>query len=145
VLRTLAVVAGSLIVVWLVFVVFVVVAGRRRNGAAFVSPKDALRLLPDTVRLVRGLCGDDAIPRRTRWLVFVLLAYLVSPIDIIPDFVPVIGFADDVVLTSLVLRHVIRRSGSAALERHWPGSPEGLAALRSLLRLGGAGAGPEAA
>jgi len=145
VLRTLAVVAGTLVVVWLVFVAFVVVAGRRRSGVAFVSPQGALRLLPDTVRLVRGLCRDDAIPRRTRWLVFVLLAYLVSPIDIIPDFVPVIGFADDVVITSLVLRHVIRRSGSAALERHWPGSPEGLAALRSLLRLGGAEAGPEAA
>ena len=51
------------------------------------------------------------IPRRTRALVWLLLAYLAVPIDIVPDFIPVIGYADDAIITSLVLRHVLRRAG----------------------------------
>jgi uncharacterized membrane protein YkvA (DUF1232 family) len=91
--------------------------------------------LPDTLRLLRGLATDRTVPRRTRWLLWGLLAYLASPIDLVPDFVPVIGFADDAIITSFVLRHVMRRAGPPKLDQHWPGSPEGLATLRRLLRL----------
>jgi uncharacterized membrane protein YkvA (DUF1232 family) len=55
-----------------------------------------------------------------------LLAYLLSPIDLVPDFVPVIGYADDAVIVALVLRSVLKRAGPEALQRHWPGSPAGL-------------------
>jgi uncharacterized membrane protein YkvA (DUF1232 family) len=85
--------------------------------------------------LLRDVATDRTIPRRTRWLVWILLVYLASPIDVIPDFIPVVGFADDVIISSFVLRHVIRRTGPERLEQHWQGSPEGLAALRRLLRL----------
>ena len=57
------------------------------------------------------------------WL---LVVYLASPIDIIPDFIPVIGYADDVLIVVLVLRSVVRHSGAAVVAKHWPGSPEGL-------------------
>jgi|SRR5690349_19423567 uncharacterized membrane protein YkvA (DUF1232 family) len=100
------------------------------------SRRDALRLLPDTLRLLRHLVRDHTIPRRTRWLVWALFGYLACPIDLIPDFVPVIGYADDVIITSLVLRHVIRKAGPQTLQTHWAGTPEGLAALHRLLRLG---------
>jgi uncharacterized membrane protein YkvA (DUF1232 family) len=63
------------------------------------------------------------------WL---LLAYLALPFDIIPDFVPVVGYADDAVIVAWTLRAVVRRSGAAALERHWPGGPDGLAVVRRL-------------
>jgi uncharacterized membrane protein YkvA (DUF1232 family) len=116
--------------VWLAFVAFVFVVRPDQT-----SVRDALRLLPDTVRLVRNLATDRGSPRRTRWLVWVLLAYLVSPIDLIPDFIPVVGFADDVIISSFVLRHVIRRAGPEKLDEHWPGSRPGLATLRKLLRL----------
>jgi uncharacterized membrane protein YkvA (DUF1232 family) len=53
----------------------------------------------------------------------------------VPDFIPVIGYADDAIITSFVLRHVIARSGSAKLTEHWPGSETGLATLVRLLRL----------
>jgi uncharacterized membrane protein YkvA (DUF1232 family) len=76
-----------------------------------------------------------AIPRSTRWWIWALLIYLAVPIDLVPDFVPVIGYADDAIITSFVLRHVIARAGPAKLTEHWPGSPEGLAALMRLLRL----------
>ena len=131
-MRTLLIVVGAIVAVWLAFVVFVAIAKPDET-----SLRDALRLLPDTVRLVRRLVGDRAIPRRTRWLVWALLVYLVLPIDLIPDFVPVVGYADDAIITSLVLRHVVRRAGMAKVTEHWPGTPEGLAALQHLLRLPG--------
>jgi uncharacterized membrane protein YkvA (DUF1232 family) len=64
-----------------------------------------------------------------------LLAYLALPIDLIPDFIPVLGYADDAIIVALVLRSVSRSAGSDALAEHWPGTPEGLAALRRLCRL----------
>jgi uncharacterized membrane protein YkvA (DUF1232 family) len=99
------------------------------------SIRDALRLLPGTARTLRRLAADRTIPRRTRWLVWASLAYLASPIDLIPDFIPVIGYADDAIITSFVLRRIIEKAAPGKLEQHWPGSPEGLAALRRLLRL----------
>jgi uncharacterized membrane protein YkvA (DUF1232 family) len=96
---------------------------------------DALRLLPDLVRLLRRLAADRSLPHGVRVRLFLLLAYLAAPIDLIPDFVPVLGYADDVLVVALVLRSVIRRAGPDALRRHWPGTPD---ALRVVLQLSGA-------
>jgi uncharacterized membrane protein YkvA (DUF1232 family) len=130
VLRTFLVVFGVLVVAWLAFVLWVWLI-RPDN----TSLSDATRLLPDTLRLIRRLSTDSALPRTTRWWVWALLIYLASPIDLVPDFIPVIGFADDAIITSFVLRHVIARSGPAKLAEHWPGSPEGLSTLTRILRL----------
>jgi uncharacterized membrane protein YkvA (DUF1232 family) len=120
----------AIVAAWLVFVLFVALAKPDDT-----TLRDALRLLPDIVRLVRRLVADREIPRRTRWLVWFLLGYLVLPIDLVPDFIPVLGYADDAVITSLVLRHVIRTAGIAKVAEHWPGTPDGLATLQRLLRL----------
>jgi uncharacterized membrane protein YkvA (DUF1232 family) len=56
-----------------------------------------------------------------------LLAYLAIPIDLVPDFVPVLGYADDAIIVSLMLRSVVRRAGAPVLRRHWPGTDDGLA------------------
>jgi uncharacterized membrane protein YkvA (DUF1232 family) len=61
-----------------------------------------------------------------------LLAYLLMPVDLVPDFLPVIGYADDVVIVALVLRSIIRSAGNGPLVRHWPGSPAGLAMIQRL-------------
>jgi uncharacterized membrane protein YkvA (DUF1232 family) len=129
-LRTVLILVVVLIVTWLVFVAFIAI---KRPDQTTI--RDALRLLPDSAKLVRRVASDKAIPRRTRWLLWFLLAYLVSPIDLIPDFIPVIGYADDVVVAAFVLRLVVRRAGPEKLREHWPGSPESLAALQRLLRL----------
>jgi uncharacterized membrane protein YkvA (DUF1232 family) len=130
VFRTFLVVFGVLVVAWLAFVLWVWLI---RPDSTSLS--DATRLLPDTLRLIRRLSTDSALPRTTRWWVWALLIYLASPIDLVPDFIPVIGFADDAIITSFVLRHVIARSGPAKLAEHWPGSPEGLSTLTRILRL----------
>ena len=123
-----AVVAG-LLVAWLALV-----------GALWwarpddLTVRDALRLLPDLVRCLSRLAADRTVPRGVRLRLWALLAYFALPVDLVPDFVPVIGYADDAVLVAVVLRSVVRVAGSESLERHWPGTPEGLAAV---LRLGG--------
>lgn len=121
---------ASLTIAWIALVVCAFLFRPDR-----VSIRDLLRLLPDTVRLVRRLTKDRKLPRATRWSVWVLLAYLASPIDLIPDFVPVIGYADDVIITSIVLRRLVRRAGPEKLREHWPGTADGLAQLERLLRL----------
>jgi uncharacterized membrane protein YkvA (DUF1232 family) len=97
--------------------------------------RELLRLLPDVLRLVHRLAGDATLPRGVRVRLWLWLAYLALPVDLVPDFVPVLGHADDAVVVVLVLRSVVRRAGPAALDRHWPGTPDGLAALRRASRL----------
>jgi uncharacterized membrane protein YkvA (DUF1232 family) len=120
----------SLIVIWLVLV-----------GALLVlkpdttTLRDAARIVPDTVRLVRRLAADRTLHRGVRVRLWFLFVYLVSPIDLVPDFIPVIGFADDALITSLVLRSVIKRAGIDAVRSHWPGTPDGLAVLLRVCRV----------
>lgn len=120
----------ALVAVWVVLVLALLVIGRRTSDP--VTLRDAVRLGPDVVRLVRRLAADDALPRSVRWRLWLLLAYLLLPIDLVPDFLPVIGYADDAVLVALVLRSVVRTAGRDVLVRHWPGTPDGLAVVRRL-------------
>lgn len=118
-------VAGGLIVLYagMLFVLWRV----QRGSSDSVQLRQALRLLPDLLRLLRRLAADRELPMGLRLRLILLLAYLASPIDLIPDFIPVLGYADDLVIVAIALRSVIRRAGPAALDRHWPGTPEGLA------------------
>ena len=96
---------------------------------------NALRLAPDVVRLTWRLARDPTVPRGMRARLVVLLVYLLLPIDLVPDFIPVIGYADDAIIVALVLRFATRHAGAEALDRHWPGTPNGLGALRSITGL----------
>ena len=109
---------------WGALVLFLLVA-RPRTAVL----QEALRLLPDTIRLLRRLAVDPTLPRSTRLRLWLLFAYLAMPIDIIPDFIPIVGYLDDAILVCLVLRSVVRRAGPDPIRRHWPGSADGLAAL----------------
>jgi uncharacterized membrane protein YkvA (DUF1232 family) len=90
---------------------------------------EAVRLLPDLLRLLRRLAGDPRLPRAARVRLALLLGYLVLPIDLVPDFVPVLGYADDAIIVTLVLRSVVRQAGAPVVRRHWPGTDDGLAVL----------------
>jgi uncharacterized membrane protein YkvA (DUF1232 family) len=96
---------------------------------------EALRLLPDLLRLLHRLARDTEVPRAARVRLWLLLGYLALPIDLVPDFVPVLGYADDAIVVSLVLRSAARRAGAPAIRRHWPGTDDGLAALARLTGL----------
>ena len=119
----------GLAVAWVVLVVLLVLA--RPSGPLL---KEALRILPDTLRLLRRLAADPSLPRGVRVRLWLLFAYLAMPIDLIPDFIPVIGYADDAIIVAAVLRSVVRAAGPDAVKRHWPGTVDG---LRVLWRLAG--------
>ncbi|MET8003683.1 YkvA family protein [Nonomuraea glycinis] len=123
-------VVGGTALLWLLALVALAVARPRGNLLT-----EAIRLLPDLLRLISRLARDAALPRRVRVRLWLLVAYLALPIDLVPDFVPVLGYADDAIVVALVLRSVVRGAGPQALERHWPGTPDGLAAVRRLAGL----------
>ena len=106
----------------------------RRHPEA-VGLKDALRLLPDLLRVLRRLSADRTVPTSVRVKLGLLLAYLLLPLDLVPDFLPVIGHADDVIIVALVLRSALRSAGPEPLRRHWPGTPSGLAVIERLAGL----------
>ncbi|HET6708258.1 YkvA family protein [Amycolatopsis sp.] len=123
-------IAAALLLAWAALIVALVVV-RPRGGLL----REALRLLPDVLRLVRRLAADKSLPRGVRIRLGLLLAYLALPIDLVPDFVPVLGYADDAIIVSAVLRSVVRRAGPDAVRAHWPGTEDGFAALARLTRL----------
>jgi uncharacterized membrane protein YkvA (DUF1232 family) len=122
--------AAAVLLVWLALVIVLVIA-RPRGGLL----REALRLLPDVLRLLRRLAVDETLPRGVRIRLWLLLVYLAMPIDLIPDFVPVLGYADDAIIVTAVLRGVVRRAGIDAVRAHWPGTDEGFAAVTRLTGL----------
>jgi uncharacterized membrane protein YkvA (DUF1232 family) len=123
-------VAAGLVLVWVALVVVLYALARKEDNPAGL--RDLLRLVPDVVRLLRRLAADPSLPRGVRVRLVLLLVYLVLPIDLIPDFIPVVGYADDAVVVALALRSVVRAAGAGAIERHWPGTPQGLDAIMRL-------------
>ncbi len=127
-------VASGLLVLWLGLVAVLWAVGRGQDP---MTLREAVRLLPDVVRLVRRLAADPTLPRGVRVRLGLLLAYLLLPIDLVPDVIPVVGYADDAVVVALALRSVVRAAGPEAIDRHWPGTPGGLVAVRRLAGLRG--------
>lgn len=115
----------------LAWVLLVVIVWLHRPSWALAGP--ALRLIPDLIRLTRSLLADRATPRRVKVALGALLIYLLSPIDLIPDFIPVLGSVDDLAITALVLRWAGRRVGATELKRHWAGTEPGFDLLLRFL------------
>ncbi|MDQ1698599.1 MAG: hypothetical protein QOG34_462 [Frankiaceae bacterium] len=120
----------ALLVVWIALMIVLWRSGRGFGGLA-----EAARLLPDLLRLVSRLACDPSLPRGVRIRLWLLLGYLASPIDIIPDFIPLVGYADDALVVAIALRSVVRAAGPEPLDRHWPGSAQGLSVVRRLAGL----------
>ena len=117
----------GLLVVWALFVGILWLVRPRDVGL-----RDLVSVVPDVLRLVRSLLADGSTPLAVRLALGGLFVWLLSPIDLIPEFIPVLGPLDDVVVAVLVLRYVRRRLGTDELRRRWPGSEPGLALLLRL-------------
>ena len=126
--------AVSLAAIWLALLLVLLLAPPQGLVA-----RDAVRALPDVVRLLRRLAAEGALDRGSRIRVALLLAYMAWPFNLIPNFIPVVGQIDDAILATVVIRSVYRRAGADVLRRHWPGSPAGLEAMMRLLGLPSAG------
>ena len=113
---------------WAALVVALVLVGRRGEARALAT------FIPDCIVLVSRLMADKRVPRRRKLLLVVLVGYLALPFDLVPDFIPVAGQLDDVLVVALVLRRFLRSGGEQLVREHWPG-PE--RSLRLVLRAAG--------
>jgi len=118
--------------VWVAAIVLLAVMGRG------VAARALVRLVPDLVALFRGVVRDPVVPLGSKILLVAAVVWLVSPIDLIPEFIPVLGPLDDAIVAALVLRHLVRRAGVDVVRRHWQGDER---TLLVLLRVAGAGRG----
>ena len=93
-------------------------------------------IVPDLVRTLRALVTDGSAPFDVRAVLVGLLVWIISPIDLIPEFIPVLGPFDDLVVAVVALRYVRRRLGVDEMRRRWVGSPEGFALLTRVMGTG---------
>jgi uncharacterized membrane protein YkvA (DUF1232 family) len=128
--ETLIALVAAILLSWLAMVVALVIIRPKGNLL-----RESLRILPDLIRLLKNLTTDPTVPRGIRVRLGLLMAYLALPFDLIPDFIPVLGYADDAIVVVAVLRSVVRRVGIEPLRAHWPGTPDGFTALCRLAGL----------
>ena len=125
-MRTWLLWLGVAVAVWTLAVLVLFLFGRR------LAARELVTLLPNLVRTCRTLLRDPRVPRGSKVLVGVAVVWFVSPIDLVPEFIPVLGPLDDAILAALVLRHLVRRAGREVVADAWPGEP---ATLERMLRL----------
>jgi uncharacterized membrane protein YkvA (DUF1232 family) len=94
--------------------------------------REVATLLPNLLLLFRGLAIDPRVPRRAKIALAIGAVWLASPIDLIPEFIPIAGPLDDAIVAGLVLRYVLRSTGGSVLDAHWRGEPRTLARLLAL-------------
>lgn len=104
------------------------------------AAKEIALLLPNLLVLFKGLASDPRVPRGSKALLVLGAVWFASPIDLIPEFIPVLGPLDDAVVAALILRHLIRTAGPDIVAEYWRGEP---ATLARLLRLSGARSQPD--
>ena len=127
-MRTVAIALAAVAGVYVVAVAALLFAGRRTTA------REVATLLPNLFKLFKGLARDPRVPRGSKWLLVVGAAWVASPIDLIPEFIPILGPLDDAVVAALILRHLLRKTGQDVVAEHWRGDP---ATLTRLLRLSG--------
>jgi uncharacterized membrane protein YkvA (DUF1232 family) len=114
---------GVAVAIWSIAVIVLIALGRRTQA------RELATLIPNLLWLFRGLLGDPRVPRSAKLWLGVAVVWIASPIDLIPEFVPVAGPLDDAIVAALVLRHLLRRTPMAVLSEHWRGSPDTLATI----------------
>ena len=117
---------GVAVAIWVVAIVVLFLVGRRQ------AARELATLLPNLVRMCRTLLRDPRVPRGSKVLVGFAVLWFISPIDLVPEFIPVLGPLDDAILAALVVRHLVKRAGREVVAEAWPGDP---ATLERMLRL----------
>jgi uncharacterized membrane protein YkvA (DUF1232 family) len=122
-MRTLLISLAVIATVYCVVLLVLILLGRR------TAAKEVALLLPNVLVLFKGLVRDQRVPRGSKALLVLGAAWVASPIDLIPEFIPFLGPLDDAVVAALILRHVLRTAGEDVIAEHWRGEPETLTRL----------------
>jgi len=123
-----------LVAIWIVVAVILVIVGRA------VLARELALVLPNLIRLFAGLLRDGRVPLRAKIVLALATLWLASPIDLIPDFIPIAGQFDDAIVAALALRFILRTTDSAVVRQHWRGDPATLARLVRIVSWGKRGA-----
>ncbi len=119
---------AALAAIWLALILVLLLTGRR------VAAREVAAFVPNMLLLFRGLIADPRVPIRSKVLLVAAALWLASPIDLIPEFIPIVGPLDDAIVAVLVLRYVMRRTGREVVRPHWRGDPR---TFDLILRLAG--------
>jgi uncharacterized membrane protein YkvA (DUF1232 family) len=107
--------------------------GGRVNAEERTLFQELVLLIPNFIRMIKGLLTDSRVPLKRKLLLGALLAYLVSPIDVIPDFIPGLGQMDDILVVVLILHGLLSSVGEDVLLEHWQGRPDLILLIRRAL------------
>lgn len=114
---------GVAVGIWFLAILVLLALGRKS------AARELATLIPNLVVLFRGLLRDPRVPKSSKlWLGFAA-AWFLNPIDLIPEFIPIVGPLDDAVVAALVLRHVLKRTDRSVLAEHWRGDRATLDAI----------------
>jgi uncharacterized membrane protein YkvA (DUF1232 family) len=128
--RAVLVAVGVVLAVYAVVVLALLAAGRR------FAAKTLATLIPNLVSLFRGLLRDPRVPLGSKILLWLGVVWIASPIDLLPEFLPVVGPLDDAVVAALVLRHLVRTAGEDVVRDHWRGDPRTLDRILRVASIG---------
>ena len=96
---------------------------------------DAALLIPNILKLVGRLVVDPRVPRRAKITLGMAAAYVMSPVDLIPEMIPVVGFADDLLILMFAIDSLIDRAGTEIVDEHWDGPGDLLSLVREVVGL----------
>jgi uncharacterized membrane protein YkvA (DUF1232 family) len=133
-MRSVLIGIGIAVAIWLVAVIVLVALGRRSQA------RELAKLIPNLLVLFRGLLRDPRVPRSSKLWVAFAVVWIASPIDLIPEFIPIVGSLDDAVVAALALRFVLATTDGAIVREHWRGDPATLERLLRFVSWGGRGA-----
>jgi uncharacterized membrane protein YkvA (DUF1232 family) len=122
-MRGLVVGIGIAVALWCLAVIVLIALGRRSHA------RELATLIPNLLLLLRGLLRDPRVPRGAKVWLGLAVVWIASPIDLIPEFIPVAGPLDDAIIAALVLRHLLKRTDRTVVFEHWRGDPATLAAI----------------
>lgn len=128
-MRILLITAAAAVTLWLLLILIVALAGRKS------AARELAVLIPNLLLLFRGLLRDERVPRTSKLLLLLGVAWLASPIDLIPEFLPIVGPLDDAIVAALLLRHLARKAGRQVITDHWRGQPRTLEKILALARV----------
>lgn len=130
-MRSLLVALGVVFALWLLVIAVLMLLGKRTHA------RELAALLPNLVKLFRGLITDERVPRGSKWLLGLATLWVASPVDLVPEFIPILGPLDDVVIAALVLRHLVRKAGPDVVRDHWHGGDQSLQLILRVARIPG--------
>ncbi len=129
-MRSVVVALVIVLAIYAIAILALFVLGRR------VAARTLATLVPNLLALFRGLLRDPRVPIRSKILLWVGVVWIASPIDLLPEFLPVVGPLDDAVVAALVLRYLVRTAGKDVVRDHWHGDPRTLERIMRLASFG---------